>query len=79
MGPGGGLTSGVLYLTSHRLVLEGMVAEPGAGAVPKTLLDLPLAWVTNTFGYRPDRKTALLRAVNGPQNAYTYGTPNACR
>ncbi len=79
VGPGGGQTSGVLYLTSHRLVFEGMVAEPGAGLVPKTLLDLPLSWITNALVYRPDRRSVLLRVENGPHNAYTFGTVNAER
>jgi hypothetical protein len=71
--------TGTLYLTSHRLVFEAMVVEGGVGAVPKTLLDLNLAWVTNAGAFQPTRRDTILRVETGPQYAYTFATPYAAQ
>ncbi len=74
---GPSLQSGYLYLTSHRIVFEGLFFEPPVGWVPRTLLDLPLVQVSNVVAVpgRKDRHT--LRVEAGRGYVYTFVTPNA--
>ncbi len=80
VGPAGSArVSGTLYLTSHRLVFEGVMAEQSVGHAPRTLLDLDLAYVSNVHSFTPARKESALRVEAGPQFACTFATPNAAK
>ena len=71
--------AGTLYLTNLRLVFEAWVKDPTSGYVPKTMLDLDLAYVTNAVAFQPSKRLWALRIEAGPQLAYTFTTPNAER
>jgi len=69
--------SGNLYLTDRRIVFEGMTREVGIGYMPKTMLDLSLAQITNVIATLGPNRQPLLRVEAGPGFAYTFATPNA--
>ena len=74
---GPNLRRGSLHLTSLRLVFEGLFWEPPLGWVPRTLLDLPLAQVTNAVAIPGKRDRHTLRVEAGRGYVYTFVTPRA--
>lgn len=69
--------TGYLYLTSSRLVFEGLFHEPSVGWVPRTLLDLYLGHITNVVAVPGRKNRHTLRVEAGREYAYTFVTPNA--
>jgi hypothetical protein len=80
---------GTLYLTNLRLVFEGLYQEqppgglldnlfsgPPPGLVPRTLLDLPLAYISNVVAV-PGRGNRHVLRIESGQYPYTFVTPNA--
>lgn len=68
---------GYLYLTSSRIVFEGLFQEGPVGWVPRTLLDLHLGQVTNVIAIPGKRNRHTLRIEAGRGFVYTFVTPNA--
>jgi hypothetical protein len=69
--------AGHLYLTNVRIVFEGFFHESGVGWVPRTLLDLHLAHVSNVVAVPGRRNRNVLRVEAGRGYVYTFVTANA--
>lgn len=69
--------SGYLYLTSSRLIFEGLFLEHPVGWLPRTLLDLHLGQITNALAMSGRRDRHTLRVEAGRGYVYTFVTPNA--